>query len=69
MTLVAGAMQVNARIPVDTPAGDAPIVLKVGQSLSPARSARETYFHPKNNLVMYDATESWEGCGIDAGDS
>ncbi len=34
-TLVAGAMQVNARIPIGTPAGNAPIILKVGQNLSP----------------------------------
>jgi uncharacterized protein (TIGR03437 family) len=34
-TLVAGAMQVNARIPLGTPSGNAPIVLRVGQNLSP----------------------------------
>jgi len=34
-TLVAGVMQVNARIPSGTPSGNAPIVLKVGQNLSP----------------------------------
>ncbi len=35
-TLVAGAMQVNARIPNGTPAGNAPIILRVGQNLSPS---------------------------------
>ncbi len=33
--LVAGAMQVNARVPVGTPPGNAPIVLRVGPNFSP----------------------------------
>ena len=35
-TLVAGAMQVNARIPSGTPSGDAPVILRIGQNLSPS---------------------------------